>query len=182
MAEGSSPRRPLIVAAVLVALVAGAALVVVLTGGDDEERPAGSPETQARTTQTTEVPRTNTAPSESGTGGRTDPTPGDTPATRRNARGITAAVVGLVRASEEGDGARVCSLLGRPGSNGPGCASSAGIDLARLPTSDELSFERARSAGPRATVVLVGGTRVSLRRQGSRWLVTGWRPGIAPQP
>ena len=152
------------------ALVVGAALVVL--GGDDEpasERPAT--ETAGRTTGSetgeTAPPPTETRPPGTATA------PADTPQARREAASIERTVVAIVQATEESDGPRVCRLVGQAGGDGPSCASAAGVNLQALPTSDELSLDRASTSGPRATVVLADGRRILLRRAGAGWIVTG---------
>ena len=82
-----------------------------------------------------------------------------------------------MEANEQGDATTVCRLLGQP-ATGTGigaldrCASTAGVDLTLLPTSDELSVGGIRVAGDRATGSPAPGTKVSLRRSGRGWTVS----------
>ena len=85
-------------------------------------------------------------------------------------------VADLVSASEEGDGRRVCSLVGRPDGAGLAglrrCAAAVGYAPGTLPTSNEVSFERVRVSGRGASVSFAGGVRIALRKEGRRWLIT----------
>jgi hypothetical protein len=63
-------------------------------------------------------------------------------------------------------------------------AQSGEIDApVGLPTTDELSIEDVRVEGDRATVRLVGGARLFLRRSGGGWQVERARPArVRPTP
>jgi hypothetical protein len=154
-----------VVAAVAVAVV----LVLLLAGGDDDKPTSSRPSAIHTSTTTATTPtRTVTAP------------PRRRRPSNRDAAAIQRVVTRLVQANEQGDGATVCRLLGKPAAGtGIGaadrCARSAGVDLSLLPTSDELSVGGIHVSGDRATASPSPGTTVSLRRSGGRWTVTGMR-------
>ena len=141
-------RRGLVIGAAVFAAVAAIVLVFALAGGDDEERaeqaPHGPPTTgvttQTQTERTERTERTKTVED------LTDTTPRPNP---RRAE-VERAVFALVEAVEVGQ-------------------APADLDASALPTSDELSIERTRITGDRATVTLAGGTIVRLRRSGGEW-------------
>jgi hypothetical protein len=149
-----SRRGILIGAAGFAAAVAIVLVLLIALGGDDEETaetaPHGPPTTGVtETTGTTDAPRTQTAEALTDTG------PGEP-----NPRtvGPERAVFSLVAAVEAG--------------NAP-----AGVHVSALPSSDELSVERTRVAGDRATVTLAGDVTVRLRRSGGAWRVVAVQRG-----
>lgn len=164
-----------------VALLAGGAGVAVAASGcgDDgttppsESKPAGKPETA--TAPTTGRPQATTS------------VPANALIKRRrrnrSERGIQKAVTQLVSGAERGDARAFCTVVGQSAPSGAGgdplgaCARAANVPLESLPTSDELSIDRVRLAGDRATVTLVAGVRVLLRRRGDAWTVTRVAPG-----
>jgi hypothetical protein len=172
MAGATPKRRAVAIAVVVVAVAAGVGVALALSGDDDE------PATMAETATTETATATETQPQRD-TGDRPRATT-RAPAPDRNEREIERTVSALVESVELGDGAAVCAALGRRGS-GPeaigGCARAAGVDLAALPTSDELSVGDVEVVGRRATAELAGGTTVSLRRVGTEWRVSGIEAG-----
>jgi hypothetical protein len=158
-------RRRFAIAGVL-AVIVGVALGIALGEGDEDEPSRLSPAQTA-----TESPAT----------GERDTAEGGTEATpdrltSRERAGIEQAVLVLVESVEQGDGSRLCDVLGQPPAGaGPEavatCARAAGVSLAGLPTSDEVSIERVRASGSRARVRLAGGTVVSLERVRREWKV-----------
>ena len=161
----SDNRRRLVVGGV-VALLAGLVLGLVLAGGADDEEPG-------RTATETATATTERAPE------RTERRPGTTAPEeeRREERAdLERTVARLVQAREETDAVTLCRLLGQqPRGTGlaavDACARDAAVDLAALPTSDELSIEASRASGGTGTVRLAGGTTVRLRRAGGGWQV-----------
>jgi hypothetical protein len=153
-----------VVAAVAVAVV----LVLVLAGGSDDKPTKSRPSATHPTTPTT----THTTPTKTTPARRRRPS-------NRDAATIQRVVTRLVQANEQGDGATVCRLLGKPAAgSGIGAADScarSGVDLTLLPTSDELSVGGIHASGDRATASPSPGTTVSLRRSGGSWTVTGIR-------
>jgi ferric-dicitrate binding protein FerR (iron transport regulator) len=154
------------IAAGAVALLVALAVVLALAGGTDEEADDPAPRDTATTTER--------PPARTETGPRTAPAeePG-----RERAAGIARTVTLLVQAREETDAPALCELVGQE-SRGTGpaaveaCARAAGVELAALPTSDELSIESARASGERGVARLAGGATVRLRRVAGRWRVT----------
>jgi hypothetical protein len=166
---GEHPHRRAILAGVA-ALVLGFAIALIVAGGDDD-RPPGEETTQ----------RPQTAETETETVTEPETTPRETETARprppnRDLAEIQQVVALLVESAEVRDGAGVCRALGQPPGSGPdaaeACADRAGIDLADLPGSDELSFERVEASGGRGRAVLSTGDTVELRREGGRWIVT----------
>jgi hypothetical protein len=167
---GESRSRIPIIAAVVVAIAVAVVVVLLVAGGDDDEP------TVSRPSATHTEPRTQERPSTT----ETQPTAKVHRLPDRDAATIQRTVTRLVQANEQGDGATVCRLLGQaPAGAGidalERCASSAGVDLSLLPTSDELSVGGIRVTGDRATASPSPGTKVSMRRSGRGWRVTGIR-------
>ena len=168
----------------LLALIVAAALAAAGCGGDDEadtaEKPATTPtETgeQRTTTQETET--------ETGTGTETGPTITEK-ADPKQAE-VSLAVFRLVAAVETGEAAEVCKALGQRAA-GPGavgikaCSDRAGVDVDRLPSSDELSTESVKATGDRAVVRLSSGGTIRLRRSGEEWRVVAYSAPRLGQP
>jgi hypothetical protein len=166
----------LVLAGVLPVVVAGTIALAGCGGDDTKTGPSSDARTQSTGTQTapptTEPQATTKAP------------PSALLRKRRRdraERGIQTAVNTLVGAAEAGDGRRFCDVVGRQAS-GSGlqalqtCARSAGIQPEQLPTSDELSIEKVRLSGDRATVTVTPSTRIVLRRRGDVWTVAAVKP------
>jgi hypothetical protein len=157
------------IAAGVAALVIGFVIALAVAGGDDDTPP---PETTGRP---------QTAETETVTETETVREPGETvrrPPPARDFAAIQATVVLLVESAETRDAEGVCRALGQaPEGTGQdaaqACADRAGIDLAALPSSDELSFEEIDASGNRGRARLASGDTVRLRRAGGRWVVTG---------
>ena len=165
-----NPRRRAIAAGVA-ALLIGFVVALVVAGGDDDAPPAERTTQPARTTQTETVTETATAPeaTETETAGQEPP--------RRDLAAIQATVVLLVESAETRDAEGVCRALGQFSAGtstdaAQECADRAGIDLAALPSSDELSFERVEASGSVGLALLANGDTITLRRTGGRWVVT----------
>ena len=164
---GNSGNRVPIIAAVVVAIAVAVGVVLLVAGGDDDKPTSSRPSATQTEPATEERPATT----------ETRPTAKRPRPSNRDASTIQRVITRLVQANEQGDGATVCQLLGKPAA-GTGidaadrCASSAGVDLALLPTSDELSVGGIRVKGDRATGSPAPGTRASLRRSGRAWTVT----------
>ena len=165
----SGNRGPIILAVAL-AIAGAIGLLFLLAGGDDDEP------TVSRPSATRSVPATGKSPAPT----ETRPTAKRPRPSNQDAATIQRTLTSLVQANERGDGVTVCRLLGQP-ATGSGidavdrCASSAGVDLTLLPTSDELSVGGIHVTGDRATGSPAPGTKVSLRRSGRAWTVTGIR-------
>jgi hypothetical protein len=158
-----------VVIAVLAAVAVAVVAVVLIAGGDDEDpRPVPRP---GATKEATAPPPTATGPT------NTEERRRETDRVREAEVSVQETVTELVESNERGDGRTLCPLLGEPPAARlqglERCARAAGVDLALLPVSDELSIERVRAAGSRGSATLVGGVTVSLRRVGARWQVTG---------
>ena len=161
------------IAAGIAALVIGFAVALAVAGGDDDAPPGEGTAQRPETADTQTVTETETVRE-----------PGETvrrPPPARDFAAIQATVVRLVESAETRDAQGVCRALGQaPAGTGPdaaqGCADRAGIDLAALPSSDELSFERVEASGNRGRATLASGDTVTLRRSGGRWVVTGLTP------
>jgi hypothetical protein len=154
------------IAAGLAALVLGFVIALIVAGGDDDRPPGEETSRRPATTETETVTRTAPAPGETV---RRPPPAGAFVEIQR-------AVALLVESAETRDAAGVCRALGQPLGSGPDaaetCADRAGIDLAQLPGSDELSFAQVQASGDRGRVELASGDVVSLRRRGDNWVVT----------
>jgi hypothetical protein len=165
---GASGNRRLFGVAAAIAIAVAIGLVFLLAGGDDDEPTSSRPSATQPEPTTQERPATT----------ETRPTAKRPRPSNRDAATVQRVLTRLVQANEQGDGATVCQLLGKPAA-GTGidaadrCASSAGVDLALLPTSDELSVSGIHVKGDRATGSPSPGTTVSLRRSGRAWTVTG---------
>lgn len=148
------------------AVLACVALAMAGCGGDDDNQAATA--TTETTTQTETAPTATTkAPAPKRKPKR--------PGVNQREAAVQAAFYELVEAYELSEQARMCSLLGQPGSNAETCARRADIDLMRLPSSEELSIEETVLNGRLARLTLASGTMVTLRRSGGRWLVFGLR-------
>jgi hypothetical protein len=153
---------------VVVAIAVAVGVVLLVAGGDDDEPTVSRPSATRTAPSTEERPATTETRPEA-----KRPRPSN-----RDAATIQRTLTRLVQANEQGDAATVCRLLGEPASGtGIGaldrCAARAGVDLSLLPTSDELSVGGIRVVGERATGSPAPGTKVSLRRSGQGWTVTG---------
>jgi hypothetical protein len=157
------------IAAGLTALVIGFVIALAVAGGDDD---TPAPETTERPATTETATETET---------ETVREPGETvdrPPPARDFAAIQATIVLLVESAETRNAQGVCRALGQTPAGGgqdaaQGCADRAGIDLAALPSSDELSFEQVAATGNRGRARLASGDTVTLRRTGGRWVVTG---------
>ncbi|MFN2616299.1 MAG: hypothetical protein ABR581_04150 [Thermoleophilaceae bacterium] len=152
----------------LIAAIAASLLALAGCGGGDKEPSASSP---TGTGTATGTGPTATKPSGTGTGTATEPL-------KRNPRraAIERTVAFFFASVERSDAATACRLLGHPPTSLEGCARAAGIDLTRVPSSDEESVQRVRMAGRRASVRLSSGQTVTLRRARGGWVITGLRP------
>jgi hypothetical protein len=168
-------------AAALALLAGGAGMAVAASGcgGDDEtippseSKPASKPETTSKPPTTSEPEATTSAPANALVKRRRR---------NRSERGIQKSVTRLVDTAERNDARGFCGLVGRPVPSGSAdavgaCARAANVAIEALPTSDELSIGRVKLAGGSATVALTGGVRVSLKRRGAVWTVTGVKAG-----
>jgi pyruvate/2-oxoglutarate dehydrogenase complex dihydrolipoamide acyltransferase (E2) component len=162
------------IAAGAAALLIGFVIALIVAGGDDDRSPG--PETAERTattepgTETEATGETETAPQ------AVEPAEPTVP--QRDLAAIQATVVLLVESAEVRDGEGVCRALGQsPNATSrdaaQDCADRAGIDLAALPGSDELSFDHVDASGSRGRAELANGDVITLRRRGGRWVVTG---------
>jgi hypothetical protein len=160
-------------AAGVAALLIGFVVALIVAGGDDD-RPPG-PETAERTARTETGSDTETTTETATAPQPVEPAEPTVP--QRDLAAIQATVVLLVESAETRDARGVCRALGQApvGTSrdvAQECADRAGIDLATLPGSDELSFEEVEVSGTRARAELASGDAVILRRRGGRWVVT----------
>lgn len=172
--EGRRSRRRLAIGLAIAALAAGVVLAIVLSRDDDGDKSAASVPTETTTTETrtTETETTET------TMEQTDTAPEPAQTQRRNARQVELAVVTFVEAAEQSDSERACSqVAGGSGRQLEDCAAAAGIDLRRLPSTDELQIDDVKVSGDRAVARLSNGATFTLRQSGGKWKITGFQAG-----
>lgn len=171
--EGGRPRRPLVIGIAVAALIAGGVLAILLTGGDDgDEKSASSPATATETTATTETEKTATE--------RTETDSGPSAREQRDTAMVESTVTSFVEAAETSDPAACDQVAGGAGKGLEQCAEAVGIDLRRLPSSDELDLSSVKVSGTQAEAKLSNGSSFSLRQSGGKWQITGFEPGPAP--
>jgi hypothetical protein len=163
----------------LTALLACAGLAAAGCGDDDES--AGTDTSKRPATSPPATTGERTTPPGTGTGGAITQKPDPKKAS------VSLAVTGLVVAVEQGDAARACRLMGqRAGGSGVAwlkiCGGRAGVDVDRLPSSDELSITSVKVSGRSAVVRLAAGSTMRLSRSGGDWQVVGYTPPRIGQP
>jgi hypothetical protein len=164
------------IAAGVAALLIGFVVALIVAGGEDDQPPG--PATAERTARTGTATETQPEAETERAPQAVEPAQPTVP--RRDLAAIQGTVVLLVESAETRYGQGVCRALGQsPSGTGDAaqdCADRAGIDLAALPGSDELSFDEVDASGDRGRVRLSSGDTIALRRRGGRWVVTGIRP------
>jgi hypothetical protein len=160
--RGANVAGPMIPRSAL-ALIA-AALLAAGCGGDKES----SSKPKAKTTASA-----RTSPPKGGRAGAPPAKKRRRLVPNRRRAAIERTVERFVTSVERSDSASACTLLGRPPGTIEGCAAAAGIDLRMLPSSNELSITHVSLEGRRASAGLSGGQTFTLRRAGSRWLISG---------